>query len=130
MKSVLIGILSNPAVALLGLLIISGLSFARLWLRLSHRSHNREQLRRTANDLADRGAKNVEIRHGSGGNDEVRFSSAAPSEPLPSESGPGLATIIDLAAWKEQRRRVVRQALGSTGSKGSSQEIPDGDDRP
>jgi hypothetical protein len=130
MKFVLIGILSNPAVALVGLLIITGLSFARLWLQLSHRSHYREQLRRTADDLADRGAKDVEIRHGRGGNDVVRFSSAAPSEPLPSESGPGLATITDLAAWREQKRRVVRQALDGSGSKGSSQEIPDGADRP
>lgn len=50
MKSFLIGIPPNPVVELLGLLIISGLSFARLWLRLSHRSHNREQLRHTANE--------------------------------------------------------------------------------
>jgi hypothetical protein len=84
MNSFLIGILPNPAVALLGLLIISGLSFARLWLRLSHRSHNREQPRQTANDLANCGARMSRSATEVAGNDEVRFSSAIPSEPLPS----------------------------------------------
>lgn len=50
------------------------LALATIWLRLHYRSRDRKRLQQTAVTLADRGARDVIIRHGRRGYDELRFS--------------------------------------------------------
>jgi hypothetical protein len=111
MSSVL-GAPPNPLTVMV-VLALGGFAVGRLWLWLRHRSLDRDLLRRTASDLADRGAENVMIRYGRFGKDEVRFSSTALSRPLPSTTDHSVADVIELAAWRKaaqgRRPRVGRR---------------------
>lgn len=103
MSSVLNGSASNP-LAVVGVLLGGVVALLGLWLRLGHRSRDRDMLRRTAAELADRGAADVVIRYGPRGKDEVRYSGTALGRPLPSETGGG-ASVVDLDAWRTEARR-------------------------
>lgn len=91
-------------------------TLAMVWLRLRHRSRDRERLQRTATALADRGAENVRIRHGRYGRDEILFDRASPivrrRSSRDSPSAPDNVVLID--EWKTDRDNAARRAASAT----------------